>query len=587
VADEEALEHLRARYGRPGDSVPDALDRACEVVFTGGRAEELLPSLEHLLELGARGALDDHPSARLLVAAVLHHARPDDPRVEALRAAAEGDFEARGDGRGRAWVARSRAIAALWRGDLARCAHLYERAVALAPDDHHVEEVALAHLALGLYADTADLAECTRTVERALALARERGNRRSEGLILTYLLFFLLNQGDFARVEATVPVADAVFQQLPTLEERVEWPLVQAASAVLHALRGDEEGARAAFDHALALCHRLDLAWFDAVVRAMRAEFTAPFDSRCAHVHARAAIDYFQHSGDRWWPAWAERGREVVDAELGLCPPNELSLLELLERDLPPLERARTLLVLGEVRLKGGDRSGAAEVLDLALPLFEASGARYFTCRTLHRLADVRPEQRPSLLARAGACTEDDPAYARLGDTRPSFAVRVLGQTGVFVDGERLAFATGRSELLVHMLALAGPAGLHLEVVIDRLWPRADAKRGDQSLRTALYHARQALGPEGRRLTREGPVLHLDLTGAAFDLGDARRRLHAELTACGGPERASTLRVQALVLELGQPLLPAWTYEAWVEEHNAERAQLLDTLRWSMDPARV
>jgi hypothetical protein len=179
------------------------------------------------------------------------------------------------------------------------------------------------------------------------------------------------------------------------VEERVEWPLVHGGRAVLHALRGEPDQAAGAFDHALALCGEVDLPWFEAVLRALRAEFTAAFDPQQAQTEAHLALDWLASTGDRWWPAWAERGRALADAALGAGSRSADALQALLAQDLNPLERARTLQALGEVRLGFDDRSGAAQALEEALPLFEVSGARYGAFRTLHRLpGPPRPARR-------------------------------------------------------------------------------------------------------------------------------------------------------------------------------------------------
>jgi two-component SAPR family response regulator len=155
----------------------------------------------------------------------------------------------------------------------------------------------------------------------------------------------------------------------------------------------------------------------------------------------------------------------------------------------------------------------------------------------------------------------------------------VLGDAGVWVAGERVTFPTARAELLVHMLALAGPTGLHQEVVADRLWPQADATRGGSSLRTALHHARRALGPEAHRIERDRRILRLGLTGGSLDLAEARRRVQeVEADAGGGSPPADGQ--QELLHRLDQSLLPAWADHGWVEEHEAERAR---ALRWAMD----
>lgn len=152
----------------------------------------------------------------------------------------------------------------------------------------------------------------------------------------------------------------------------------------------------------------------------------------------------------------------------------------------------------------------------------------------------------------------------------------LLGDAGIWLGEDRLVFLTHRAELAVFCLALTGRAGLHREVLVERLWPGAPADRGRQRLRTLLWQARMALGSEAWRLARRQQTVRLDITGAVVDLVAARRRA-VELL---GEHRSATHRgIEEIVAELSQPLLLSWQYQAWVEVEAETDLALVARLR--------
>jgi DNA-binding SARP family transcriptional activator len=93
-----------------------------------------------------------------------------------------------------------------------------------------------------------------------------------------------------------------------------------------------------------------------------------------------------------------------------------------------------------------------------------------------------------------------------------------------------------RAELLVYVLALAAPARMHWEELVDLLWPGTGGTGAARRLRTALWDARRALGVEGWRIDRLGDALGADLEGAILDVGvvaasaDERGRIIEDLS---------------------------------------------------------
>ncbi|MEA2901393.1 MAG: hypothetical protein QOH36_1280 [Actinomycetota bacterium] len=153
--------------------------------------------------------------------------------------------------------------------------------------------------------------------------------------------------------------------------------------------------------------------------------------------------------------------------------------------------------------------------------------------------------------------------------------IAVLGDAAVWLGDDRLAFPTHRAELAMFALALAGPAGLHQEVLLERLWPEAPADRGLARLRTLLWQVRRALGPEAWRVQRRGRQLLLVLDGARVDLAEARDAAERLL----GTELIDLPAARTVLTALIQPLLAAWPFEPWVDAERERNAELVVALQ--------
>lgn len=150
----------------------------------------------------------------------------------------------------------------------------------------------------------------------------------------------------------------------------------------------------------------------------------------------------------------------------------------------------------------------------------------------------------------------------------------VLGDAGVWLGDDRLRFPTHRAELAVFALVLAGPAGLHQEVLTERLWPAAPADRGQARLRTLLWQVRRALGADAWRVQRRGRRVLLVLDGGEVDVLEARN--HAEILLAA--DDLDVELAQTIAARLAQPLLVGWQFEPWVEAERERNVELVAAL---------
>src|SRR5688500_9215470 len=128
---------------------------------------------------------------------------------------------------------------------------------------------------------------------------------------------------------------------------------------------------------------------------------------------------------------------------------------------------------------------------------------------------------------------------------------------------------------LLSYLTLARPRGFHRrDVLLAMLWPELDQDRGRATLRTTLYHLRQALGADVL-LTRGSDEIGIDRNALGCDAIEFERLLDEGHTA------------QALALYSG-PLLtgvfvsgaPEW--ERWLETERARLRQRAMAAAWSL-----
>lgn len=136
--------------------------------------------------------------------------------------------------------------------------------------------------------------------------------------------------------------------------------------------------------------------------------------------------------------------------------------------------------------------------------------------------------------------------------------IALLGTLQIKVNGQTVpvdAWHRSKAKALIKLLALSPQHRRHREVLMDVLWPNADRLAAGTSLRKAIHHARQVLGPEA--LLIHDDVVELN--------GDA---LWVDVDAFEAAVRAGNVQ-EALDIYRGE-LLPEDAYEAWVAERGEQ-----------------
>jgi tetratricopeptide (TPR) repeat protein len=559
AAEDALIARLASGFGQDDEGLLMALDRAAPRMVSLGRHECLMPHVDRLrrLDFGL------HPWACLLVAKAVYSVDHEPGPAQELVAATAHAFRRGGDTTGQAYAEWVLGTFALPQGDLDRAAQHWRRTLELTGERGPLKELALANLALSVY-QSGDVTESVKLAEEAIALAQRRANPRAEGVALIYRAFFALNAGDFGVAHSALVTAQRIFPAIARRHERYEEPLVYVARGTLLSLRGRHDEADQDFERAVALAEAIPEPWYIAMARTVWAEFTADRDPDRAYAELRWCIATFDQVNDRWWLSWAVRAQGIASRHMGRLAESEVILRKLLETPLNGLERGRTLLALGETMARGNRREEALDLLKESVDLLRTAGANYWVARALIALAEARAPGATRLRAQARELIDDRDAYRRLYGGRSRLVVNVLGEPAILVDDRRATFVGRRPALLIYMLALAGPAGLHWEEVAERLWPETpiDGTRRRHSLRNEFYEAHQGLGSGCWRLEREGELMRLDMTGARHDLAEARAMA---LTALRPPMTAANREAAMAARQLlEQPLLAGWPYEDWL-----------------------
>jgi tetratricopeptide (TPR) repeat protein len=345
--------------------------------------------------------------------------------------AAIRSFRRLADRRGEGYACYVLGTWSMMQGDLRQAGRWWDRAHRLGTAGPPGSEIAMAHRGLTAYAE-GRLAAATALAEEAVALARLRGLPRREGTALVNVAVFRLWSGQFAAALAALDTAEDAFAEVPDPFDRYELPLGLAVRGVVWALRGQPARAETDFAAGVTAARTVREPLYEAIVRTLRAEFTAPADPRRARQDASWALAEFDRRGERWWRTWALQAGGVAALEAGMYTAAEVALREVLALPQGPLESARSRLLLGEALLRAGRTADAAAPLDAAADAFAALGAQYWSIRARIRLGDVRPDQ-------AAAWREQ---ASRAGTTEPA----TLDLTGVPFDLPELWTAARRPE---------------------------------------------------------------------------------------------------------------------------------------------
>lgn len=556
-----------SRNGRGWRNLSE-LDGLAPTILSGGRPEiRLAESIDDLLSTNLRG----HPWSRLVVAAALWGVRGDLDQVNKLLVSSLRGFTRLGDVTGQGYVAFVRGNVELGRGRLSEAARWWGRSRDLLQNRAPVEEAAIGNLALGAY-DSGDLRGAVSLAEESLALARLRANWRTEAMVLAYLGFFHLNTGDFERAETALLRGLDAFAALENPEDAQEAPVCHMALGALHALRGEEQKAADEFERSRRRAEETSFPWFGALALAVRAEFLAHVDPRKSLADARQATSELKNMRDTWFQTWAMRAAGVASREAGDSEAAIQILHGVLDGPLNPIERARTLLAMGETLL-ANRRADAPGPLTEACDMFRSFGMDYWLARGLMVLARALPKSSRPLRREFRSLLREDPAYLRLASS--NLRIQMLGNPGIFTDSGKIGFKTHRAEALVYALVIASERGLHWEELASRLWADVSSKRASSRLRTALWDARRALGPDAWRLERVKDIIRFDSQGICVDFFDMEVRSKDVLSQ----DLVDRGAITQLIAHLEKGLLVPWAYEDWVQEEDRGREALVDQLR--------
>jgi ATP/maltotriose-dependent transcriptional regulator MalT len=302
-----------------------------------------------------------------------------------------------------------------------------------------------------LFTGRIELAEglLARTYERVVA----RGDEGDVAFVLTYLATTKLLSGDPAaaadvaadamraatlsgqqifsawalaqRAMANATTGDAGAASADAREalavcERIGWPdgIVQSRWALgfLALSENDPEGAVAVLEPILAKVEELGVfEWpiAGAVPDAVEALLATGESDRAARL-ADGLAEWGQRFDRPWALALGARSHALLHAAAGDLDRAEATAGQALvehERLGFPFERARTLLVLGQIQRRRGDADGARRSLEEAHALFEVIGAPLWAERADEAAAGTRPGAAPANL------THDELRVARLAAT--------------------------------------------------------------------------------------------------------------------------------------------------------------------------
>lgn len=521
-----------------GPTVLLLLDAAARTLIESDLVHRLAPFARDFRELDYSA----HPWAGLVAGVALCVVDRHLGRAT-LRAACER-FADDGDAEGEGYGCFLEGLEDVGEGHIDAATERWSRARELLGGEGPVEGLALAHLALGAYADgNLQLAHLMAT--ESLATARERGDDRLVGIAGMYLGFIDVHTGEFGHADAVVAEGLAALGRLEP-DNRYEWPMLRAVEGCVASLRGDDGAAERAWTDAFGFCDRVENRWYEAIALVVRADCTARLDPRRAVDDARRALDYFSWADEGWWVHWARTALVTAHRWSGdLATAAELAR-RLLRASLTPLERGRALVARGEALL-ALDEPGALAVLDEAVATLDGVGAKYWAARAdlLTAVVEVGRSEVVTrrIRLRAGAAAAD-PAWVRLLDpaanlagTAPSLVTRDSTTTGAIVlDLVARGFTSRQAAaaLLVspntvetHVRAAMRLTGATTRaqaavLLLDRCASAADDRpdlRGDECAILELLVAGRTIAQVGQELHFSRRTVERRLTGLRARLG--------------------------------------------------------------------
>ena len=406
------VDQLVERLETPIDDTAllELLDHAAIALIESDLIHRLVPHARRLRDLD----FADHPWAGLLGGVAI--CTVDRPRGRTELRRSREAFERREDRLGNGYACFLEGLEDIGEGQIATAADWWRRSRELLDGEGPVEGMALAHLALGAYAD-GDLRRAQLMANESLTTARRREDDRVIGIASMYLAFVDVHTGEFADADTALADGIAALDRLDPAN-RYELPMLLSGQACVACLRGAPELAEQRWNEAIEAATRDENRWYESITRVMRADFTATDNPRRAVEDARRALDYFSWAGEEWWVHWARTGLIGAHRSAGALATAAELARRLLAAPLTPLERGRALLAYGETLLALEDPA-AVGLLEDAVECLDAAGAHYWAACAELLLAVVESDRSveltTSIRTRAGAGL-DDPAWLAVLD---------------------------------------------------------------------------------------------------------------------------------------------------------------------------
>jgi DNA-binding SARP family transcriptional activator len=357
----------------------------------------------------------------------------------------------------------------------------------------------------------------------ALSLARRTHEQSIELYALACLTVFVGSRGERAAAESTGHEAIALMDQMDLDSFR---PMVHGSLGMAALAHGEHAVAVGLFDAAwAALPAKEALTYWKASYVEALLEVGREDDARTvtASLEPAASEPY-----GRWERAQLARCRALVSGDDETWAEAQAMASALSS----PFPRARGLLLWSELLARRGKAHQAAAKQSEAVALFHALGAdAWVSGGTTTKV--LSPAQEPT-----------------------AYEVRLLGDFGVTASGSALEWTRSVPALAVKYVATCGGM-VHVEQLLDILWPDVDAETGRTRLRNVLARVRATAGP---LLERSGDTVSL-ATGTEIDAQEFDAFVERALRASDRVE-AARWAAEAVVRYRGE-LLPFDRYAEW------------------------
>jgi DNA-binding SARP family transcriptional activator len=422
-----------------------------------------------------------------------------------------------------------------------------------------VGAVGLLPLILGLHANaayfTAEFDVMEMAASEALTLARGQGQRPLELFAHACLTLVMSVKGE---TEAMREHATAALAMVDSTGVNTFAPMTHLGLGMAELGAGRWSEAAAHFGQVRTALQGLPTVSGALHWRAEEAEaLWRSGEHDAARAVHRAMLDGLQVEGP-----WERAAAARIGALLTEPEDAEALFTEALRRhqqSCSDFERARTELCFGQW-LSDHDRPDeAAEQLTAAEQTFDQLGARPWADRA--RL----------LLARVTASVAPAPEPAA-GGPSPAVQIRAFGPLTLVRGDVQVPVAMDTAGRALRSLVASG-GSVHVEQLIDELWPDVPADQGASRLRTVLSRTRARYGP---LVVRDGSVIRW-ADGVSVDV---QRFAELARAALGGRRDAAAAR-EAVRLYSGE-LLPLDRYSDWTvstrERMRQRYLELLDLL---------